>query len=105
MRTFLLTALLGVVVGVIDVLPMIKMKIDKYASASAFVFYFIAPFIILNTDLFNMAWWLKGAVITVLLAIPIMILVAKEDMKPIPIMAAMAVFLGTIIGVAGHFLI
>lgn len=40
-KEIICTALLGIVVGAIDVLPMIKMKLDKYSIASAFIFYFI----------------------------------------------------------------
>lgn len=101
MKTILLTTL----IGVIDILPMVKMKLDKYAISSAFIFYFIMPFIIYNTDLFGMAWWLKGCVITLALAIPVMIIVSKEGKKSIPPMAVMSVVLGTLIGVAGHFII
>ena len=43
---FLLTLLIGIVAGVIDVLPMIKMKVDKYSCISAFVYYAIVPFVI-----------------------------------------------------------
>lgn len=34
---FLLTLLIGIVAGVIDVLPMIKMKADRYSTLSAFI--------------------------------------------------------------------
>ncbi len=78
---------------------MIKMKIDKYAISSAFVFYLIMPFIIFNTTLFGMAWWLKGSVITVVLALPIVILVAKTDKKSTPLILSMSILLGTIIGI------
>lgn len=44
---FLLTLLIGVVAGAIDVLPMIKMKVDKFSCMSAFAYYVILPFIIL----------------------------------------------------------
>lgn len=105
MKTILLTTLIGIIAGVIDVLPMIKMKLDKYAISSAFIFYIIMSFIICNTDLFGMAWWLKGGIITLALAIPIIIIVSKEDKKSIPAMAVMSVVLGTLIGVAGHYII
>lgn len=105
MRNLLITIAIGALVGLIDILPMIKMKIDKYATSSAFVFYFIMPFIIFNTTLFGMAWWLKGAVITAALASPVMILVSKEDKKAVRIMLSMSIILGTLIGVAGYFLI
>lgn len=105
MKELLLTALIGVVAGVIDILPMIKMKLDKYSIASAFVFYFILPFIIFNTSLFGMAWWLKGGVTAAALAAPVIIVVAKEDKKSAVPMAVTSVVLGTLIGVAGHFLL
>ena len=105
MKEFMLTLLLGVVAGGIDVLPMIRMKLDKHAIASAFVFYLILPFIILNVDLFGIAWWLKGGIAGVVLALPIMILVAKEGEKSYIPMGISSVLLGTLIGIAGHYLI
>lgn len=105
MRNLLITIAIGVIVGIIDISPMVKMKIDKYAIFSAFVFYLITPFIIFNTTLFDMIWWLKGSVITLILALPIVILVAKSDKKSIPIMLSMSIILGAIIGILGHFLI
>lgn len=105
MKEIVLTLLIGVIAGVIDILPMIKMKLDKYSTASAFVHYLIAPFIIFNTNLFGMLWWLKGGVITLVLALPVIILVAKDDKKSAVPMAVMSVVLGTLMGTAGHFLL
>ena len=48
MMEILLTCIIGIVVGAIDVLPMIKMRLDKYSIISAYVFYFILPFVIFN---------------------------------------------------------
>jgi len=105
MKEFFLTLLTGLVFGVIDILPMIRMKLDKSAILSAFVFYLFVPFIIYNTNLFGMAWWLKGGVITLLLALPVIILVAKEGFGgAIPIIA-MSIILGTLIGVVGRFVL
>jgi len=105
MKTFLLTLLVGVVSGTIDIMPMIKMKLDKYSITSAFVFYLIAPFIVYNTNLFRMPWWLKGGVVTLLLALPVIIVVAKNDMKATVPILVMSVVLGTLIGVAGKFVV
>ncbi len=105
MITILLTALIGIIAGVIDILPMIKMKLDKYAIFSAFVFYFIMPFIIFNTELFVMVWWLKGGVITLALALPVIIIVSREDKKSVPPMVVMSIVLGTLMGIAGHLII
>ena len=37
MMEILLTCIIGIVVGAIDVLPMIKMRLDKYSIISAYV--------------------------------------------------------------------
>lgn len=105
MKTILLTCLIGIIAGAIDILPMIKMKLDRYSIASAFVFYFILPFVILNIDLFGLAWWLKGGVTGLAMAAPTIIMVAKEDKKSAPPMLIMSAVLGTLIGIAGHFLL
>ena len=105
MKTFLLTCLIGMIAGAIDILPMIKMKLDRHSIASAFVFYFILPFVLLDIDLFGLVWWLKGGVTGLAMALPIIIMVAKEDKKSAPPMLIMSAVLGTLIGIAGHFLL
>ncbi|MDR2855247.1 MAG: hypothetical protein LBV40_03710 [Methanomicrobiales archaeon] len=104
MNGILVTALVGIVVGIIDIAPMIKMKLDRYAISSAFAFYFIMPFIIYNLKLLENVWWLKGGLITLILSIPITILVAKGDKKSCIPITIMAIVLGTVIGIVGHFL-
>lgn len=91
--------------GAIDILPMIKMKLDRHSIASAFIFYFILPFVILDIDLFGLVWWLKGGVTGLAMALPIIIMVAEEDKKSAPPMLIMSAVLGTLIGIAGHFLL
>jgi hypothetical protein len=104
MRNLLLILLIGIISGIIDILPMLKMKLDIHSVASAFIFYLIMPFIILNINLFGMAWWLKGAITAVMMAVPIIILVAKTETKSVIPMLVTAVVMGTIISLAGHFL-
>ena len=42
--------------------------------------------------------------VAILMAIPVIILVAKDDKKSPVMMAIMSIILGSIIGVLGHFL-
>jgi hypothetical protein len=105
MDKFFLTLLTGLIFGTIDILPMLKMKLDKHSIISAFVFYLIVPFIIYNINLFGMAWWLKGGVITLLLASPVIIIVAKDGIKNAVPIIIMSIVLGTLISVVGKFLI
>lgn len=104
MKFFLLSLLIGVICGVVDVLPMLKMKLDKYSIASAFVHYLIVPFIIFSLPWDQNLWWLKGGVIGLVLAIPTIILVMKDDKKSAIPMVVMSIVLGSVIGVAGNFL-
>ena len=101
---FLLTLLIGIFAGIIDILPMIKMKVDKYSTLSAFVYYLIVPFVIFGINWFERLWWFRGGIISILIAIPVIILVAKEDKKSPIAMTIMSIVLGSIIGVIGHFL-
>jgi len=104
MKNIIFTALIGFVAGLIDISPMLKMKLDKYAILSAFSFYFIMPFIIFNIKFLVNIWWLKGGLITLVLSISTIILISKEDKKSILPVASMALILGSLIGIAGHYL-
>ena len=101
---FLLTLLIGIIAGVIDVLPMIKMKLDKYSCLSAFAYYVILPFVIFGVNWFGDLWWLRGGFVAILMAVPTIVLVTKEDKKSPIMMAVMSIVLGSIIGVVGHLL-
>jgi len=104
MEIFFLTLLIGIVAGIVDVLPMIKMKLDKYAISSAFMFYLIMPFIIFNINILQNIWCVKGGIITFILAIPIMILAAKENKRNMIPIGIMAFIIGTIVGIIGYYL-
>ena len=102
MDKFFITCMLGIAVGAVDILPMVKMKLDKYLIASAFVFCFTLPFIILNTELFHVVWWIKGGLIGGILALPMIIIVSKEDKKSGLPMLIMSTMLGEVIAILAH---
>ena len=104
MKEILLTLLIGLIAGIVDVMPMIKMKLDKYAISSAFIFYFIMPIIVFNINLLNNLWWIKGGLVVFILAIPVIIIVSKADKKSVLPMSLTSIILGTCIGIAGHIL-
>lgn len=104
MDTLLLSVIIGVIAGVIDIIPMILQKLDKRATISAFLQYFFVSVIIVNIDIPHIAWWLQGGLISLALALPVVVIVSTEDKKAVPVILTMAVILGTLIGLAGHFL-
>lgn len=100
MNNFLIAILIGLAAGLIDVIPMILMKLEKVASISAFVHYFvlglIIPFVSWGIDP-----WLKGMTISLLSALPVMIIVYPKDKKAIIPMFVFSLILGAGIGIAG----
>jgi hypothetical protein len=103
MNTLLLSVIIGIVAGIVDIVPMVIQKLDKRATISAFLQYFFVSIIIVNIDLPYVAWWLQGGLISVALALPVVVLVSAQDKKAVPIILSMAAILGTLIGIAGHY--
>lgn len=100
MNDILIAILIGLVAGTIDVIPMIIMKLEKSANISAFVHYFVLGLIIPFVE-WDMTAWLKGIIIAILSAIPVMIIVFQKDKKAIIPMLVFSLILGAGIGIAG----
>jgi hypothetical protein len=97
----ILTALLiGIVAGIIDVIPMIIQKMNKTANLSAF-FHWVVLGLIIPFVSWNIAPWLKGLIIAEISAVPILFIVAAEDKKAIIPIAAMSAVLGIAVAIAG----
>ena len=104
MDTLLLSVIIGIVAGTVDIIPMIIQKLDKRATVSAFLQYFFVSIIIVNINLPHVVWWLQGGLISVALALPVVCIVSTQDKKAVPIILTMAAVLGTLIGVVGYYL-
>ena len=80
MNKLLIAILIGLAAGTIDIIPMLIKKLDKRATISAFIHYFalgvIIPFV--NWDI---SPWQKGMIISLISAVPIMIIVYPSDKK------------------------
>lgn len=103
MNTLLLSTLVGIVVGAIDIVPMIIQKLPRYSIVSAFIHYFFVSIVIMNINVPYIPWWLEGGVVGLALMIPMLIHVAHADKKPLPFIAANAVVLGTAVGIVAHY--
>ncbi|MCX8129717.1 MAG: hypothetical protein N3I35_06410 [Clostridia bacterium] len=100
MGRIIFSLVIGVVAGIIDIIPMFLQKLDKYAILSAFVQWIILGFIITHIQ-FGVEGWLKGLIVSVLLALPIIILVMKTDFKSIFPILVMSGILGSLVGFIG----
>lgn len=100
MNDFLISVLIGIVAGFIDVIPMIIMKLDKIANISAFTHYFVLGLIIPFVD-WGLNQWISGMIISFLSALPVMIIVYPKDKKSLIPMTVFSIILGAGIGLAG----
>lgn len=97
MAKLLFTLLVGVIAGIIDIVPMILQKLDRYSIISAFVQWIIVAFVITYIQL-GVTGWVKGLLIAVLLALPIIILVMKTDPQSAVPILVMSAILGSLVG-------
>lgn len=101
MKKFSRLLMLGVGAGIFDVAPMIAMHLNIYACLSAFVHWLVLAFMIPAVR-WSVKSWLKGIVLALLLALPVMILVAETDIVSIAPMIISSLILGAVIGVLGE---
>ncbi|OFX66919.1 MAG: hypothetical protein A2X12_01550 [Bacteroidetes bacterium GWE2_29_8] len=100
MDNFFIAVIIGLIAGLIDVIPMIIMKLDKVANISAFTHYFVIGLFIPFVD-WDLKPWVTGVIISFLSALPIMIIVYQKDKKAIIPMILFSLILGAGIGLAG----
>jgi len=98
MNKLIISILIGVIAGIIDVIPMIIQKLDKSANWSAFIHWVVLGIIISYIDM-PITPWLKGLIIAELTAIPIIIIVAKGEFKAIIPIVVMSAILGVLVGI------
>ena len=105
MNTLLLSIIIGLITGTIDIIPMIIQKLPRYSTVAAFLFFFFTSIIIFHSDIPYLAWWLQGGIISIAMMSPVLIHVGATDKKPILIITANTIVLGTLISVAKYFLL
>lgn len=89
--------LLGLLAGIVDVIPMILQNLSWDANLSAFTHWVVAGFVISVADI-PIKGAVKGLVLSLLLLLPVAILVGwQEPMSLIPILI-MTVILGSALG-------
>ena len=105
MDRFSLSVLMGFIIGIVNILPMIFKRLPQYTTVASFIHYFIATIVIINIDIPIIPWWIEGGLLGLILMLPMLIHVGHSDKKPLMIIAANAVILGSAAGVISHFLL
>jgi len=100
MNDILIALIIGIIAGIIDVIPMLIQKLDKFANLSAFAHWVILGLIIPFVA-WNIEPWIKGLILGELSAIPIMIIVYPKDKKALIPMFIFSAILGIGVAIAG----
>lgn len=104
MKNILLALFIGSIAGIIDIVPMIFKKLDKYFIFSAFLFYLVLG--VLNYKVnFVQYPWLNGLITGLLLFIPQLFLIAKVDKPALPIILLNTIILSSCVGLISGYLI
>ncbi|OBQ55689.1 hypothetical protein [Halodesulfovibrio spirochaetisodalis] len=90
---------IGLVAGCVDVVPMLRAKVHKYACASAFVFHLYMPVLLWQIHV-PVVWWGKGGLVYGICTLPLAILAMRDDKKAPFIMLPSSILIGTVVGLA-----
>lgn len=101
MRKIKLCLGLGISAGVVDLIPMLLQNLDWYSNISAFVQWIVLGFLI-NYIRLPFRGWLNGFIVAVAVAIPVMILVAKNGAAAVIPIIIMSSILGSVVGWLGE---
>ncbi|MEZ5335404.1 MAG: hypothetical protein R2741_09285 [Methanolobus sp.] len=88
---------LGIVAGILDVIPMIVQNLTWDSNLSAF-FHWVVAGILISTSNLKLSPVLKGLTISLLLLIPVGILVGWNDPVSLAPMFVMTIILGSLLG-------
>ncbi len=91
-----LVLIFGIIAGLIDIAPMLMMKLPWNANFSAFLTWLIAAFFIATSNL-AVAGIIKGLVVSFLLVLPVLFIIEGGFEKRIPIIV-MTLILGSLLG-------
>lgn len=105
MDQFWLSLVTGVVAGGVDVMPMVLKKLPRASCLSAFIQYVVVSVVIFHITLPCLPWWLTGCLVSLAMALPMLVLVAEQERKSVPVIAVNALVLGFLIALVKYWLI
>lgn len=96
-KRILFGLLLGVIAGIIDVIPMILQNLTWDANLSAFFLWIVVGFMIATSNL-KFYGFLKGIVIALLCLLPNLFIIGRNDPISLLPIFVMTIILGALLG-------
>ena len=97
MRRFAKALALGAAAGIVDVLPMVAMKSNPWAMASAFAHWVVVGVLVVYVQA-ALRPWLKGLLVGAASGVPVVLMVYPIEPSALVPITAMSVLLGTAVG-------
>ena len=97
MQKIYISLLIGCFAGLLDIIPMLIQKLDWHATLSAFIQWLVLGLLIAHIE-FKLPAWLKGLLVAELCALPIVVLVAQNDLVSVLPILIMSALLGSLTG-------
>lgn len=101
MRRIIIALLIGTGAGILDITPMIIQKMDNFTIASAF-FHWLALGLIIPFIKWKIISWLKGIIISLFFAIPVLFIVYPTEPESVLPITLASVILGALVGLLGN---
>lgn len=96
-KNIMIGLLLGVVMGVLDVIPMVIQRLTWDANLSAFFLWIVSGFMLATSNL-KLQSTLKGIVIAFLCLLPSVFIIGWEDPVSLAPIGIMTLILGALLG-------
>lgn len=101
MKKIFTAFLIGLIAGIIDVVPMFIMHLNWYANISAFFHWIVLGLIIPFVNWNIKAAWFKGLIVAVISAFPVIIITLENGYGSVLPILTSSVILGSLIGFMG----
>jgi len=104
MKEIFISLAIGILAGVIDIIPMLIKKLDNMFTLSAFTMWVVVGF--LNSKVsFTSYGWVDGIIISTIILIPMLFLIIRLDKGALPQICVTTILLGAVVGFLSDFLI
>ncbi len=93
----------GAVAGALDIIPMIAQNSRSALPVGLPPIFFAGP-IVFYSNLPYLPWWADGMAVTLMMALPVVLILTGKDRKAAPVILLNALLLGFLISVAERYL-
>ena len=99
-----LSLCVGLVAGLIVVIPMFMQRASARSCIAFYLIYQFAAVIIFYGSLPRLPWWADGMGVTLMMTLPVILGFTGKESRNIPLTLVNAVLLGFLISVAEHYI-